>query len=129
MIGRHIGPTSDSYRCGCESSDFTYDQCGHVLTGDLKIIENDDLRNLLVRGPKYREQRKINLRANKKIILSAVENFVKKWAKREKVDPSVLDKWLELVKKKVVDAIYINTDAFPIAKQLSFEGSHRTEGT
>ena len=32
----------------------------HIITGDLKIIENEKLRKLLTKGPNYRESRNIN---------------------------------------------------------------------
>ena len=104
--------TNGGYSCDYESSMFKYDKCGHVLTGDLDIVGNEDLKNLLLRGPKYREQRSINLKSDQRIILSAVEDYIKRWSKREKADPSVLDDWFELVKQKIGDSIrHINTGA------------------
>ena len=45
----------------CEShvSDFRYDPVGHVVTGNLGIVENRKLRKLLSKGPSYREQNNI----------------------------------------------------------------------
>ena len=41
--------------CSCSGSEFLYAPCGHIVTGDLNIVRNDKLRDLLRKGPKYRE--------------------------------------------------------------------------
>ena len=41
--------------CDCANSEFCDPNHGHVLTGDLRIIENQKLRKLISRGPNYRE--------------------------------------------------------------------------
>ena len=38
--------------CSCSSSPFQYSPAGHVVTGDLNIIDNAKLRDLLSKGPK-----------------------------------------------------------------------------
>ena len=54
--------------CGCSSSTFVDQNHGHVVTGDLRLIENNNLRNLIQKGPNYREPRTINWNRNRKII-------------------------------------------------------------
>ena len=39
----------------CSDSKIFYAPCGHIVTGDLKIVRNIKLRDLLSKGPKYRE--------------------------------------------------------------------------
>ena len=39
----------------CKESKFCYEPHGHVITGDLRVIENAKLRELVTKGPKYRE--------------------------------------------------------------------------
>ena len=41
--------------CTCPDSEFLYAPCGHIVTGDLSIVQNDKLRDLLRKGPKFRE--------------------------------------------------------------------------
>jgi len=38
--------------CSCSSSPFNYNPIGHVITVDLAIVTNDNLRNTLRKGPK-----------------------------------------------------------------------------
>ena len=40
--------------CTCPGSEFLYAPCGHVVTGLLSIVQNDKLRDLLRKGPKFR---------------------------------------------------------------------------
>ena len=41
--------------CTCPGSEFLYAPCSHVVTGDLSIVQNDKLRDLLRKCPKFRE--------------------------------------------------------------------------
>ena len=93
------------YTCCCDSSDFIYKPCKHVLTGNLDIIPDDSLRKLFLRGPKYREPRDVNFSADQRIIFDALEQYVITWCKREQADPVVLDDWLQLVKSKIINRI------------------------
>ena len=69
--------------CSCDKSPFKYSPSGHVITGDLNIVENDQLRDVLAKGPKYREPRAINWNHNFKTIMDSVEDYARKWAKKE----------------------------------------------
>ena len=44
--------------CDCRSSNYIYEPCDHVITGDLSIISDVPLRNLTRKSPAYREQNK-----------------------------------------------------------------------
>ena len=46
--------------CKCKDSPFVDNNHKHVVTGDLRIIANKKLRNLLLKGPTYREPVNIN---------------------------------------------------------------------
>ena len=45
---------SNSLTCQCKESKFCYESHGHVITGDLEVIENAKLRELVAKEPKYR---------------------------------------------------------------------------
>ena len=45
---------SNSETCQSKESKFCYEPVGHVITGDLMVIENVELRELVAKGPKYR---------------------------------------------------------------------------
>jgi hypothetical protein len=49
-------------------SPFQYNPSGHVITGDLNIIQHESLRKVISHGPKFREHQHINWKHNVKII-------------------------------------------------------------
>ena len=83
--------------CGCRESAYMYAPTGHVVTGDLNIIQDRALRHLLKRGPTFREQNNINWEINRRICKGAVWKYREKWAKKEYVDERVLDEWVHSV--------------------------------
>ena len=66
---------------------------GHIVTGDLKLIKDIKLRNMIAKGPNYREQNNINWNVNSKICKEAVSKYKVKWSKKEKVDKRLLNEW------------------------------------
>ena len=74
-------------------AEYKYDLCGHVLTGDLSIIRDVKLRNLIRKGPVFREQNNIDWEVNLKNCKASVSKYVKKWARIASVDRQVLRDW------------------------------------
>ncbi|XP_063420847.1 salivary glue protein Sgs-3-like [Mytilus trossulus] len=48
---------------------------GHIITGDLGIVTNEQLRELLTKGPKYRIPQPNNWKKNFKLLMDAVEDY------------------------------------------------------
>ena len=46
----------------CKDSKFCYQQAGHIITGNLKIISNSRIRSVISKGPKYRFPTHIDLK-------------------------------------------------------------------
>ena len=44
---------TDDIECSCSSSSYRYEPCGHIVTGDLSIIRDITLRDLIKKGPSY----------------------------------------------------------------------------
>ena len=87
--------------CSCSSSEFCYGPAGHVVTGDLRIIKDAKLRELVNKGPSYREQNNIDWCLNARICKEAVTKYKVKWSRRLGIDRRVLNEW----EKKVHEAI------------------------
>ena len=51
---------SKEMSCDCSNSPYVYGPTGHVITGNLRIVDDRQLRQLLIKGPSYREQNNIN---------------------------------------------------------------------
>jgi hypothetical protein len=39
--------------CSCSSSPSNYQPAGHVITGDVNIVRNEELKSLILKGPKF----------------------------------------------------------------------------
>ena len=70
------------------------------MTGDLRIIKNNALRKLFIKGPKYREVRPINLEKAKRCILEGLHNCISSWCYKNGVDKSFFLEWANNVKVK-----------------------------
>ena len=76
---------SNPQTCQCNKSKFCYKPHGHIITGDLSVIENAKLRELVAKGPKYREPSRVNWKATETIFLESIDLYAKNWSKREQV--------------------------------------------
>ena len=77
----------------------------HVITGNLDIINNQRLRNLLKKGPNFRERNNINLTKAKRSIKQGLEEYVNKWSKKNKKVKVMLTEWKIKVMDRVDDKI------------------------
>ena len=96
---------SISQTCQCKKSKFCYEPHGHVITGDLRVIENAKLRELVAKGPKYREPNRVNWKATETMFLESIDLYAKNWSKREQVELKYLSEWKDQLKKLVTDRI------------------------
>ena len=93
--------------CSCSSSQFLYSPAGHIVTGDLNIIQNKQLRDLISKGPKYREPHSFSWKYNFKWIMDSVEEYARKWAKQVEVELDTLSEWVKTVKHHLKRRIYM----------------------
>ena len=78
---------------------------GHIITGDLKIVENAKLRELVSKGTKCREPNKINWKATENMIFESIDLYAEQWAKREQDNLKYLSNWKETLKGLATDRI------------------------
>ena len=64
--------------CACSSSRFLYGPCRHVVSGDLNIVSNREIRDLMKMGTKYREPVTQSWSCIRSSIVDSVSNFVNK---------------------------------------------------
>ncbi|KAK3104459.1 hypothetical protein FSP39_002438 [Pinctada imbricata] len=98
-------PSLHPLPCECSSSDFNYSPCGHVITGDLSIVKNDKLRELLKKGPKYRESMSFTWNQNVKSIMDSCEEYARRWAKKEDVQLDTLSEWIKSIRGLLLSRI------------------------
>ena len=68
---------SNSQICQCKESKFRYEPHGHVITGDLRVRENAKLRELVAKGPKYKEPNGVNWKATETMFLESIDLHAK----------------------------------------------------
>ena len=100
--------------CDCDQSEYKYYPAGHIITGDLSIIKDKELRKLLYKGPKFRIPSKIDFVKCRDVLVDALDNYSKRWTKLEGVEPHALDAW----KNSILDIIDIRIDNFHKNPQL-----------
>ena len=96
---------SNPQTCQCKESKFCSEPHGHVITGDLRVIENARLRELVAEGPKYKEPNRVNWKATETMFLESIDLYAKHWSKREQVDLKYLSEWKDHLKELVTDHI------------------------
>ena len=66
---------------------------------------NAKLRELVAKGPKYREPNRINRKATETAFIESIDLYAKHWSKREQVDLKYLSGWKDQSKEVVADRI------------------------
>ena len=89
----------------CKDSVYCYPTAGHIITGNLKIIPDSRIRNIISKGPKYRFPSNIDFNKCREEIAAALNEFGNRWYKREYVEHKALKEWklsiLKLVTKRI----------------------------
>ena len=93
-------------KCSCSSSPFNYSPAGHIITGDVNIVQNEDLRSLILKGPKFREPRSFKWRQNFVSIMDSVEEYARRWAKSEGEELDTLSEWIKNIRKLLKSRIH-----------------------
>ena len=113
FIDDEVSFSTETDTCQCDISPFKDKDHGHILTGDLRIIENAKLRKLLSKGPNFREPRTINYKKCIKEITIALDACIDKLCDKNKLKTSEFKPWRDAVLNAV------NTKADILAKKLS----------
>ena len=90
-----------SLPCRCENSPFTDKHHHHIVSGDLRLIENNLLRKLFSRGPKYREKKFVNWNLTEEKMIASVKEYAESWCEKQKLDKKVLSSWVCIVSEKI----------------------------
>ena len=90
----------NNFRCNCSNSPFKDGNLNHVVTSNLDIVQSDELKLLLKKGPKYRLPKKVDWANNRRNIVEFLEKYVGDWIGTENkllpnsnYDASLLNDW------------------------------------
>ena len=87
--------------CNCTASPFTDANHGHILSGDIRIVQSNKLRKLLCKGPKYREPVSINFSNCKTEIKNSLTKFYSDCCNKKGVPVKCFTQWINIVVEKV----------------------------
>ena len=97
--------TLNTDSCICKDSEFCDPNHQHVITGDLRIIENKKLRKLLTKGPNYREPVSLDFKSAINKITLAINTCIESFTELTKHSKEVFEPWkthvLSLVNRKI----------------------------
>ena len=91
--------------CDCQSSPFKNDELGHVITGNLDIIEDEKLRQICSYGAKFRENPMLNVRSIKNAVTKSFDNLKSRIASKFSVSGASLKKWRNSFVKNFIDKL------------------------
>ena len=105
-------------------SKFCYEPAGHIITGNLKIISDSRIRSIISKGPKYRLPSQIDLNKCREEIAVALDEFCKRWCRREHVECNALNNWkisiFNIIEKRISFSSK-NLNLLPPKPKLSFQ--------
>ena len=79
--------------CSCNNSSYVDNHHGHIITGDLSIVTNVELRNLLQKGLNYRDQVYPSIPKALSAIKSGIINYCNSMASRYNMNTVLFREW------------------------------------
>ena len=70
----------------CQNSNYLYPSAGHVITGNLNVIPDARVRNIISKCPKYRFTSNIDFPKCRREIAASLNYFSICWCKGENVE-------------------------------------------
>ena len=102
--------------CNCTTSPFTDPSHGHIVTGDIRIVQNNKLRKLLYNGPKYRYPVSINFSNYKTETKNSLKKFSSDWCNKKGAPVKCFTQWISIVMEKVNKKIKELKNKFKFSK-------------
>ena len=96
--------------CDCENSPFLYTPLQHVITGNLEIIDNDELRTVMTYGCKYREPVKLPFNEIKQSLIDSVDYFISSKSRKYSLRISAFNDW----KKRILEILNNRMNFFKV---------------
>ena len=94
-----------------------------MITGNLNVIPDTRVRNIISKGTKYRFPSNIDFPKCRREIAASLNDFSNRWCKQENVEPDVLKEWKRNIFKIIDTHISFysrNTHILPPSLYLLF---------
>ena len=100
---------NNSTHCYCKEFDssFTNPHHGHIITGDLGIVNNTKLRKLLSKGPKHREPVQVDWKEAREQIITGLDQYIDQLSLDKGLDKVCFVEWKNTVLRLVDDKINV----------------------
>ena len=95
-----------------------------MITGNLDVIPDARVRNIISKGPKYRFPSNIDFPKCRREIAASLNDFINRWCKQENVKPDALKEWKINILKIIDTRISFysrNTYLLPPKPKSSFQ--------
>ena len=105
------------------NSNYLYPSAGHVITGNLNVIPDARVRNIISKGPKYGFPSNIDFSKCRREIAASLNGLSNRWCKRENNEPDALKEWKINIFKIIDTRISFysrNTHFYPLNLNLLF---------
>jgi len=110
--------------CPCKNVDtkFVDSHHKHVITGDLSLIKNDQLRGIFKKGPKFREPKDVNFVVAKQLIEDGINSYIKQIGDDNGLEPPCFSEWkgfiLGLIDSKIesIQSVFVKKKVEPVLK-------------
>ena len=84
-------------QCDCDDSPFKNEHFGHVITGNLEIVEDPSLRELCSFGTKFRENPILNIHSITEKFKNEVDSLVTKLSRKFRLSRGSFKEWKKLL--------------------------------
>ena len=105
FVDEDVSFATNTDACECAGSPFINKDHKHIITGDLRIIENKKLRKLLSKGPNYREPKSINFKHCLDSIKNAINDCIINLSNKYSLHESTFLAWKQTIIDKVQQKI------------------------
>ena len=97
----------NSIKCCCNKygNSFMNNYYDHIITGDLNIVNNERLCQLISKGPKYREPKQICFEEARKEIQTGVDQFLERISNDKEILKNYFSEWKSHVISSVNEKI------------------------
>ena len=106
-VDEEVSFTLNTDLCKCKESKFCDPHHKHVVTGDLRIVENQKLRKLLAKGPNYREPVTGNFKHAITKITAAINSCIDSFTEKTKHPKETFLPW----KTAVLNMVNLKIDS------------------
>ena len=87
----------DILPCDCDHSPFVNHDHGHIISGNLNIVSDHNLRKLISKGPKYREPSPFSYKQAKEDIINGIDECIHNWSTKSGTSKSAFLGWKSMI--------------------------------